>query len=283
MFRTGYFSDVVGAVLDDGRRLVVKTRPAAARLAHCAHVQAALRQVGFPASALLVEPTRYANDLVATVEALVEDAGGRGTTEAWAGLLADQVRLTPELAATALRPSPAWVRWDHDERGLWPTPDDGEVDLNSRRIDWIDDAVQPARDLLVHGGGELVVGHADWLPQNVWWHMDGTAQVVHDWDSLAALPEPAIAGVAAAIFLEGATVDDSGAFLDAYQVCAGTWTASQVRTAWAAGLGCACSTRRRTCSRAGTARSVSSKRLNACGTQACDTSPSGLGGRSRRA
>jgi hypothetical protein len=27
--------------------------------------------------------------------------------------------------------SPSWVGWDHTEPGLWPTPEDRDVDLNA--------------------------------------------------------------------------------------------------------------------------------------------------------
>lgn len=236
LFRTGYLSDVAGVVLDDGRRAVVKIRPAEPRLADCARVQRVLRAAGFPATELLVAPVPCADGRAASAEALIEHAGGRGTTEAWAGLLAEQVRLAPAVSADALAPSPAWVRWDHHEDGLWPTPDDREVDLNCRRIDWIDSAATAARTALRAGAGKLVAGHVDWLPQNVWWNLDGTAQAVHDWDSLAALTEPAVAGVAAAIFTPHASTDDTGAFLDGYQAAAGAWTRTQLQTAWAAGL-----------------------------------------------
>ena len=236
VFRAGYFSQVVGVVLEDGRSAVVKVRPAAPRLASCAHVQAVLHKAGFPAPELLVAPTSYPDGRAATAEAFVKHAGGTGTTAAWAALLAQQVRLAPPLTAVALAPPPAWVSWDHDEPGLWPTPDDREVDLNSRHIDWIDSAAATVRDRLRRDAGARVVGHVDWLPQNVWWTRDGTAQAVHDWDSLAALSEPAVAGVAGAIFAEEATVDQTGEFLDAYQAASGAWTDAQTRTAWAAGL-----------------------------------------------
>ena len=236
LFRAGHFSDVHGVVLLDGRHVVVKVRPAAPRLVHCAGVQAALHACGFPAAELLVAPAPYADGRAASAEVLVEPAGGSGTVDAWARLLAEQVRLAPRSGAAALAPPPAWVRWDHHEAGLWPPPDDREVDLNAVAVGWIDEAAAAARDALVASGGDMVVGHVDWLPQNVWWNDDGTPLAVHDWDSLAALTEPAVAGVAAAIFTEDAAVDDTAGFLDAYQAAVGGWTRPQTRTAWAAGL-----------------------------------------------
>jgi hypothetical protein len=66
---------------------------------------------------------------------------------------------------------------------------------------------------------------------------------VHDWDSVICQPEPAIAGLAAVSFrgIEDparlARVEDSAAFLDAYQHARGRrWTAQDYAACWAAGL-----------------------------------------------
>ncbi len=66
---------------------------------------------------------------------------------------------------------------------------------------------------------------------------------MHDWDSLIAQPEPAVVGAAAAVWPAGAgsrhaaTVQESEAFLDAYQHAAGrTWKNRDRRLAWASGL-----------------------------------------------
>jgi hypothetical protein len=33
--------------------------------------------------------------------------------------------------------SPSWVGWDHTEPGLWPTPEDCDVDLNAyQQLEW---------------------------------------------------------------------------------------------------------------------------------------------------
>lgn len=74
-----------------------------------------------------------------------------------------------------------------------------------------------------------MLGHGDWERQNLRW--DGrTALVVHDWDSLVTQPEPAVVGAAAAVWPAGAegrhaaTVEESAAFLAAYQgTAATTW------------------------------------------------------------
>lgn len=236
IFRAGYFSEVVGVLLGNGSQVVVKIRPAAPRLSPCAQAQAVAFAAGFPVAELLVAPTAYTDGYEASAEVLVQPGGGESTVEASARLLARQVRCAPVLAPDVLAPSPAWVRWDHDEQGLWPEPDDREVDLNSTRIGWLDVAAAAARGALLAHDDALVVGHVDWVPQNVWWGEDGAPLAVHDWDSLAVLPEPAVAGVAAAVYLDNATVDDTALFLESYQAESGRWTPEQLRAAWAAGL-----------------------------------------------
>jgi RimJ/RimL family protein N-acetyltransferase len=235
LFRAGYFSDVVGVSLSDGTRAVVKIRPPAARLAACARIHAAAVRAGFPAPELLLPPVPYPDGRVASVEGLVEPAGGHGTASASALLLARLVQAAAP-ADDQLDPAPAWVRWDHDEPGLWPTPDDEEVNLNSRPVEWIDATGQRLRGLLLSDSGPAVVGHCDWTHDNVWWQPDGTPLTVHDWDSLARLPEPALAGVAAAIHAGKTTVEQSAAFLRAYRRVRPDWTAQDTAQAWAAGL-----------------------------------------------
>jgi hypothetical protein len=67
--------------------------------------------------------------------------------------------------------------------------------------------------------------------------------VVYDWDSLAVRTEPTMAGAAATVFAAttgsqvAATVEQSEAFLDAYQQRRGAvWSSRAVQLAWAAGL-----------------------------------------------
>jgi hypothetical protein len=85
------------------------------------------------------------------------------------------------------------------------------------------------------------IGHGDWESQNIRW-TGRQPLAVHDWDSVIAQPETAIAGMAAAVFPAAgpgaaATVRQSADFLAAYQAAAGVqWDHQQVRDAWAAGL-----------------------------------------------
>ena len=85
------------------------------------------------------------------------------------------------------------------------------------------------------------VGHGDWYTGNLRWTGD-SLHAVWDWDSIVALPEAAVAGLAAAVYPangEGteATVEESDAFLAAYETARGrTFSEDERRVAWAAGL-----------------------------------------------
>lgn len=83
-----------------------------------------------------------------------------------------------------------------------------------------------------------VIGHCDWWAGNVRWQ-GKQPLVVHDWDSAVAMPEAAVAGVAAAVHEEAATVEESAVFLAAYEAQRGRrWTPRERHVAWAAGLWC---------------------------------------------
>ncbi len=58
LFRGGYFSDVFGVQLSDGQSVVVKARPAAARLSGCFAVHEHVFKRGFPCPEPLVGPSR---------------------------------------------------------------------------------------------------------------------------------------------------------------------------------------------------------------------------------
>jgi hypothetical protein len=105
--------------------------------------------------------------------------------------------------------NPEWVRWDampkRHAAAAVPT--------------WIKDATRRLQAKLVGCDLPPVLGHADWEAQNLRWR-HGDPHVVHDWDSLAWLPEAAIAGSAAGIFASHgkttlAPLESSEAFLHA--------------------------------------------------------------------
>jgi aminoglycoside phosphotransferase (APT) family kinase protein len=126
---------------------------------------------------------------------------------------------------------------------LWPAPEDRDVDLNAyREPQWLDRVAAAVRGHLRGRAGDPVIGHGDWHPGNLLWQGPHLI-AVHDWDSVICQPEPAIAGLAAVSFrgIEDparlARVEDSAAFLDAYQHARGRrWTAQDYAACWAAGL-----------------------------------------------
>jgi hypothetical protein len=148
-----------------------------------------------------------------------------------ARLLADLVRRLAALDLDPPLPNPEWVRWDampeRHAAAAVPT--------------WIEDATRRVQAKLA--GCELppVLGHADWEAQNLRWR-NGEAYVVHDWDSLAWLPEAVIAGSAAGIFASQtrtalAPLESSEAFLHAYESERGArFSPYETEVAWAASI-----------------------------------------------
>jgi Phosphotransferase enzyme family len=247
LFEAGWLSTVKGLRLTDGREVVVKVRPREPRLAGCAVVHRALWAAGFPCPEPLVD-LQPLDGYAATAETLVPDAGQPPPAGELAVLsaaaLARLVELAPDPGSVpSLAPSPSWAGWDHAGPGLWPAPEDRDVDLNAGPgPPWLDRVAAAVRDRLRRPAGRPVIGHGDWHPENLGWQ--GRRLIaVHDWDSVISQCEPEIAGLAAAGFLGlggppgVASVADSAAFLDAYQQERGCrWTAADRAACWAAGL-----------------------------------------------
>jgi hypothetical protein len=247
LFEAGNLSQVIGLRLTDGRDVVVKVRAWQERLIGCGQVQHSLSVAGFPAPRLLVPPERLVQ-LGISAEALIRGGSllttGADSAARFAEALALLVHSAPHPSrVSTLAPSPAWVGWDHAAETLWPAPDDRVGDLNEHPGDqWLDEIAEAARTQLLALDRPAVIGHGDWYSQNLRW-IDRQLHVVHDWDSVVAQPEAAIAGQAAAIWPgtglpgEVATVAQSEQFLIAYERARGpSWTDNEVRAAWAAGL-----------------------------------------------
>ena len=245
VFRSGHLSAVVGLRLADGRAVVVKVRPDSPRLAACVEVQRCLFESGYPCPEPLTGAVPL-GDGVATAEAYVPGGAllpsADRSASAFAGALARLVTLAPRPAdVPALDPPPAWADWGHAGAGLWPPPQDGDVDLNDvTGPAWIDHTGRRARDRLRAGVSDAVVGHCDWLATNLRWDGDELL-VVHDWDSVAAESEAVLAGFAAALYStvsveQLATVEETQRFLAAYREAHGRELgADELERSWAAG------------------------------------------------
>lgn len=244
LFEKRHLSTVTGLRLADGRQVVVKERPSEPRLLGCAAVQRLMHERGFPCPRLLAGPERV-GDVAVTAEELV----GGGSQPARAALPELSARAFASLAAVAppptdvppLDPPPPWVWWSHPSDDPWPAPDEGP-DLNALPRWWVDDAADAVRARLAGVGLAPVVGHADWWVANVLWQGE-VLHVVHDWDSVAAQPEAALAGEAAAIFSappergHEPDVEESTRFLETYQEARDrTFSDEEREVAWAAGL-----------------------------------------------
>lgn len=247
LFETGNLSRVLGLRLSDEREVVVKLRPPARRLRACAHIQQHLWSAGFPCPRPIAGPAAF-GPLAATAEAFVPGGvqykPGPDRPRAFAEALATLVALAPPAAALpTLGPPPAWVRWCHAEPGPWPRPARENLDLNQQPAPaWLAELAHRARRKLLACRQPPVIGHADWESQNVRW-VGERLHAVDDWDSLAALPEAAIAGAASAVFTTpgrtaaATTLAEAEAFLHAYeQYRRRPWSTEDRQVCWAAGL-----------------------------------------------
>lgn len=246
IFRSGHLSAVIGLRLADDREVVVKVRPDSARTAACVEVQRRLFEAGYPCPQPLTGAVRFGED-IAMAEAHVPGGTLLPTVDdpalAFAEAFALLIGLAPRPAeVSTLEPAPSWAAWRHTEDGLWPRPEDSDVDLNAvAGPEWIDDAGRRARDRLRAGDSDAVIGHCDWLAGNLRWSGDALL-VVHDWDSMTVDSEAVLAGFAAALCStvtadELAAVEDTERFLVAYCHERGReLSADEVERAWAAGV-----------------------------------------------
>jgi len=246
LFRSGNISAVIGLRLADDREVVVKVRPHSPRIAACVEVQRRMFDSGYPCPEPLSGPAAL-GDGTATAEAHVPGGAMLPAAERapllFAEAFARLIKLAPSPAEVpSLDPAPAWAAWNYSGAGLWPRPDDVDVDLNSiTGPDWIDRAGQCARDRLRTGASEAVIAHSDWLADNLRWR-DDELLVVHDWDSMAADSEDVLVGFAAALYSTVdprrlATVGETERFLDAYCDARGQpLSPDELQRSWAAGV-----------------------------------------------
>lgn len=242
LFRAHHLTGVIGTRLADGREVVIKVRPAAPRVAACTEVQRRLFESGYPCPQPLAGPAPL-DRCDATAESYIPGGTARPDSgraaQPFAEALARLVRLAPRPEQTpSLAPAPPWAAWNHSEGGLWPWPEDLDLDLNQAPSSWIDAAGQAARQILRDGQDRTVVGHADWITDNLRWH-GIRLLVAYDWDSLIADTEPVIAGLAAAIYLMPAlpTIAETHEFLHAYAAARERpFTPGELQRCWAAGL-----------------------------------------------
>jgi hypothetical protein len=250
-FGADHLSQVHGLRLADGREVIVKVRGRMERLRACDAVHRTVWRAGIPCPEPLVGPQPLADDEPeqwATAETWT-GAGELRVPEAgfYAGLLARIVEAAPPVAGLpSLDPPVPWLWFDHDDpERAWPPPASDRWDphrIEAELPAFVPDAARRARARLLAADVRAlapVAVHADLSGLNTRWSVDGSF-VVHDWDSVAALPEAVVAGSTAGDFASYdrtrlATVEESERFLDAYAGARGRpWTAAETEVAWAA-------------------------------------------------
>lgn len=246
LFESGYLSAVTGLRLADGREVVVKIRPDSPRIAACVEIQRHMFLAGYPCPRPLTGAAPFCGD-VATAESHVPGGAVLPSADdaalAFAEAFAWLIRLAPRPAeVSTLDPAPSWAAWNHGGDGLWPCPEEPDVNLDDAvGAEWIDAAGRRALDRLRAGESEAVIGHCDWLAGNLRWSGD-TLLVVHDWDSMIVDSEAVLVGFAAALYStvsadELATVEDTERFLVAYCHARGReFSADELQRSWAAGV-----------------------------------------------
>ncbi len=136
LFRDGYLSAVIGLRLVDRREVVVKVRPSSAAtgrlrrgasppllvrlpLSRAPHGRGPFRRLA--GNCRGIRPGRCRAAGVGSIGPGISPSRSR-----WLIELAPRPGEVPDLL-----PSPAWTAWSHQEGGLWPWPDDRDIDLNA--------------------------------------------------------------------------------------------------------------------------------------------------------
>lgn len=244
LFHAGHLSLVAGFRMPDGLEIVVKERDPAERVLACLDVQSYLNRRGFPCPMPLAGPT-LVNGRLLTAETYIapgERLDGPDAAPKFAEAFWRLMSLTQGMELRlSLEPAPPWLGgWEHAAPNVWPPPDDLPDDLNAIDTPWLDDIARRVTSLLMATTLPRVIGHADWTATNIEW-LDGELHVVHDWDSLAYLPEAVLAGGASVLYCSTstatATLQQSDAFMTAYEALRVTpFSAEERSIAWAAGL-----------------------------------------------
>jgi hypothetical protein len=240
-------SEVVGVRLDDGRAVVVKRRAdPSRRAASCVRVQRYVADRGFPCARPLTGAT-YADGIATHAEEWrpggeIRRGDAPADAELAARLFAELMDRLDGAETGSLVPNPEWVNWDHDGPAIFPPNPRHEAREAAAAVPaWILETGSRARKRLLRHDLPSRIGHADWETQNLRWN-GNEPHTVHDWDSLAWLPEAALVGAAAGAFASAeiptlAPVASSAAFLDAYQEARDRpFSRAEREIAWAASL-----------------------------------------------
>ena len=150
IFQEGYLSTVVGAETTSGGQVVVKIRRPAERLEACGLAHRRLFDAGFACPEPLVGLEPF-GPFVASAETLISGGArwpdsGRAPDPFAQALAALMAAAPAPSEVPTLEPPLPWTGPDRQQQGLWPSPDDRDVDLNAiDGPDWLDEAGRVAR------------------------------------------------------------------------------------------------------------------------------------------
>ena len=243
----GQMSDVFRFDCDNSGPCAVKVRPGSgARTRRCLQLQTVAADAGFPCARPLTGVALLGPGIVVNAESWCP--GGEMTTDGdlvlagrSAALLADLAAILENEFPAGLGTPPPWMHWNRTGGGLWPPNPTVDAMDQDRVPGHVTATARAVSERLAKSSLPLVVGHGDWESQNLRWN-GTTACVVHDWDSLVALPEAAIVGAASGAFASATTptlssLDASEAFIDHYEQARGrVFSLEERQIAWAASL-----------------------------------------------
>ncbi len=202
LFRVTSVGVVVGARLDDGRRVVVKAhqpRETRTRLEAVQEIQSDLHRAGLPCPVPLTAPVALVNGH-ATAETLIDEGEFRNTHDPDCRRLIAQA-LAWHLEITAARSTPdaligGWSLFDGDR--LWPAQAHSptfDFEATGSGAEWLDALAARAKTRLAPTG-QPIAGHSDWSGKHFRFASDKIT-AIYDWDSLAVRTEAELVGVAA--------------------------------------------------------------------------------------
>ncbi len=229
-FRATSVGVVVGVLLADGRRVVVKAhrpRESRARLQAVHDVQSELFRAGVPCPEPLVPPKPLGVGF-ATAQTLIDRGEVRDTHEpACRRLIAEALASHLEITRSLGCPAALAGGWNlYADGSLWPRHAHApsfDFAATGAGAEWIDALAAKAKPL-TQTPGPLIMGHADWSGKHFRF-ADEQITAIYDWDSLAVRSEAAIVGNAAMTFTtnfdlpdvsRAPTPTEMAAFIDEY-------------------------------------------------------------------
>lgn len=228
---------VAGALLDDGRAVVVKAQRSRRSSATFRALFAVRRQLvaqGFPCPTPIGEPTSRGERWI-TFEELIDGGAARDAHDphirrALASALARAVDLSRSLVGRT-KLGAAWFTAVPDDR-VWPAPHSPLFDFEktAEGAAWIDELAARAREARRELAGDFVIGHFDWRVEHARFGPNAELVATYDWDSVHEERETVMVGANAHAFtadwerediVRVPRVAEMAAFVDEYEAARG--------------------------------------------------------------